>query len=192
MFKLFLVFLLIGFFSFSSKGEEEVKILILHQEEDFAKSVFVGSDIDMPLMGEFDIAILPTIIDGKIKPPNSIESALDELVKMLPNWYLSALIKAQKDDECSVTVNQKPVSHYIDSWIWVNWFKSEKSQLKDKFLKKKISEKYLIINALQFAFCDYLQSGKKDKLEDILNIYALKNENKGTPITVVNQITINQ
>jgi len=174
MFKLFLILLLIGFFSFPVTGEEETKARVSHQEEFFSKKIFVGKDEDMPLGEEYEIAISPTIIEGNIIAPNSIENALEELKKMLPNWYLNALNKAHREVECSVSLNHIPVSSILDSWIWVNWFKGKKGLLKKEFINRNIKEKVLMLNALQFVFCDYLQRGNTDNLDEMLKVYTIR------------------
>ncbi|PHS19726.1 MAG: hypothetical protein COA86_02910 [Kangiella sp.] len=177
MFKMFLKILICSCFILSTRSIADTSVLVSSESVYFSRNVFVGSDRDMPIFSNYRIAIEPSFYSGKLVTPITIDSALDELRKMFPNWYLHALLKGKGDDECNVSVNNLAVSHDIDSWIWINWFEPGDSNLRKEFLRNKLTKKIYILNSLQFAFCDFLRSGNKNGSEGILLEYSIL-ENK--------------
>jgi hypothetical protein len=146
------------------------KIQIGSSPELVASFVFVGLDSDMKLDKRASIAIQPTFKDAQLLIPKSIDDALFEMKKMLPNWYQHALKKSSGEHECEVNVNRSTVSSFIKHWIGVNWINTPEGEALRKEFKQydwdpEIGEE----NALNYSFCQYVKTGIID-IEKALSV----------------------
>lgn len=167
MFKLFplITFLL----SFSVLANEDgAEVLISTLPEDMVATVFPGSDLEMPITGQFDLAIeMPKELQSR--PPRSIEDAFEQMRRILPHWYLSALLRSEGDYECTVRVNDASFSVLIGNWLWVQWgMGGDESVLRQVFSDMGVHSSGLVRQALNSGLCIDLKRGRKAALEEIL------------------------
>jgi len=175
---MFLVYFILNFcssfFSFAL-GE----VIILNDPALSSSKIFMGQDRDLSLTGEHVLAISPIMhTNGNIIIPDDIESAFSFMDDMLPKWYLKALKESAGEYECSVNVNGSSYSSLIDSWIWIKWLEPKESKLRDYFNKKGIYQHDIIIDALQFSFCEYLKTGRLDNYNSVIKSYS---DSEGSP-----------
>lgn len=133
--------------------------------EDFANSVFNGKDSEMPTGTDFEIAI-----DYKDKEaPKSIKEALQQMNKVLPNWYKNAIYTSKGDNECSVNVNDISYPTTVVNFFWLKWgMDEEKSKLRKEFGLIGINSKDIIQQSINNGFCIYIKSGREEKaIEEI-------------------------
>lgn len=89
--------------------------------EDVAPSIFVGVDADMPVSTQWILSINPTMVEDRPYIPHDAESALAELKRALPRWYVNHLKISKGHHECFVEVNGRYVTFALLAWIEVNW-----------------------------------------------------------------------
>jgi hypothetical protein len=129
----------------------------------FASFVFVGKDSDMKLDTRSVISIQPTFKDTRLLLPNSIEDALLEMKKMLPQWYQRALKQSRWEQECEVNVNHSRVSNFIKHWIGVHWINTPEGEaIKKEFKQYDLAPEIEVEKALNYSFCQYIKTGVID------------------------------
>ena len=142
-------------------------VLVSTLPESMAASIFSGADFEMPVTGEFDLAIeMPRRF--KRRPPRSIDQALDQMRQILPRWYLSAMLQSKGEYECSVRVNDSSYSVLVGNWLWVQWgMDDEDSELRRAFADLGVRSSSFIRQALNSGLCIDLKHGRKAALEEI-------------------------
>jgi hypothetical protein len=128
--------------------------------ESFADELFIGSDRDMPHDQPKVMAISPTKVGTQFFVPGGFAEAFQELDRMLPNWYKTAMASGHGDHECSVVINDRALDVPLYSWIEVNWrLEEQDSRIGQAFRSYGIRRVETMIEALQTGFCTYLKQG---------------------------------
>lgn len=148
-------------------GDNGSGMLISTSPEHMASSIFSGPDSQMPVTGEFNLAIeMPKRL--RERPPRSIEEALGQMRRVLPHWYMSAMLQSQGEYECSVRVNGSSYSVLVGNWLWVQWgMDDESSELRRAFSGLGVNSSSLILQALNAGLCVDLKQGRKAALDEI-------------------------
>ena len=171
-----LLFFALSALSDTRGGQASEAIEVSTLPERIAESVFSGADSAMPVGREFEIAIEPLRdARGRVVIPRSIAEALEAMRKVLPHWYLSALLRSHGDTECSVLVNDVSYTTAIDNWLWVEWrMGDDGSALRREFDGLGIRTRSIVQQALSNGFCEYLRSGRTSALEVIAGYRSLE------------------
>lgn len=178
------VFLITSCFEFQVEAAENPSAdarLLVPSTEDFAARVFIGADSEMPMSGDFDIAIHPTLdSSGRPVVPNDVAAVMDELRNALPHWYLVAIKESRGDKRCVVVVNQGD-HHEIDytfevaSWYWSAWtLSSNQSSLRKALNAWGLDQEARITPAIEVGFCEYVKTGDRAKAINTVKLYGLR------------------
>lgn len=165
-----LVFSAVAAQGFSS---DEVVVVSNSAEYLFNDYVYVGSDVDMPYNSSFYLA-LPPRDEGKPHPA-SIEEAFHEMKEMLPNWYLSALVKGRGEHECDVSVNGESYVAIVDLALAVWWDMDNDESIMRESLRKagvKSDHPMIYMSALSRGFCIYLKEGAEAGVNEIKGLFS--------------------
>jgi hypothetical protein len=167
----------VGLILVASVRQADASLTIVHipSDEDFAASVFVGPDSKMPMASRrYYVSINPTRgPDGGIVAPESLISALTELRRALPRWYLNALVRSNGQSECSVIISESEHSYvnvttYVEDWYWINWqMHNPATGLRRDLARLNLHEEAAIRPALSAGFCEYVKGAD---IEHVLNI----------------------
>lgn len=135
-----------------------------------AEKIFIGRDDQMPADGNWVVSIAPTFEDGRVKVPNSMSDAFQELAKALPRWYQAALVSSSGSLECFVLVNGHSIHVGVMNWLWVHWgIDDPSSQLRNALEAMGATTKDQFLFGLHDGFCFYLKHGEEKALEVLMS-----------------------
>lgn len=152
-------------------GINEQGVVVSMDPSDVVRSVFIGSDQEMPISADFRISMEPTIEDGEAVIPPSAADAIDELSVALPHWYLSSLLTSTGEYECFVSVNGRYLTFAVIAWIQDSWNLEEPDTPLHKELKRfGAATPPEMAQLIHGGLCAYLKSGKESALNAMKNL----------------------